>query len=229
MSSPKSQCHPSYCYLSFGIAIATFLLYLQNPAPFSPFLGTLNPLFPVLFILVSGYYLLSYLESKSTFYIYQKGSSRNYIAIIAIAMLFGVEVIIADIWFAEYPRDINVAYPQSLLFYPVMGFIAEIIFHLIPIALIVFLLSSLTSLPINRIIWIAILVAAVIEPLFQVRFAAETSMTTMIYTAIHVFLFSLIQLIIFKYLGFIAMYATRIVFYIVWHIAWGHFRLELLF
>ena len=39
----------------------------------------------------------------------------------------------------------------------------------------------------------------------------------------------LCQLLIFKRCDFVTMYALRLAYYDIWHLAWGHVRLELLF
>ena len=53
-----------------------------------------------------------------------------------------VAIIIAD-FFIRYPEDINVPVPEALLFYPAVGFVAEIAFHVLPLALLLFVLAPL--------------------------------------------------------------------------------------
>ncbi len=173
--------------------------------------------------------LLQYLMSEASFAVHKINSCNDYFVIAGIAVLFGLEVIVADTWFAEYPADINAPFPHSLLFYPTIGFIVEIVFHLLPVAASIFAISRFTKLPKNTVVWISIIVAASLEPLYQMWFSSHDSLITLIYTGIHVFLFSLVQLLIFKRFGFISMYCFRLVFYAIWHVAWGAIRLDLLF
>lgn len=193
------------------------------------FLGNLNPLMIMVVSILLGFILLSYLLARTSFKIYNKQSRASYLIIAGIALLFGIEVIVADMWLVDYPENINILLPESLLFYPSIGYIVEIFFHLLPISLVVLLLSSLKRLHINSIVWISIFGVALMEPLYQVWFTSDSSLITSIYTAVHVFLFSLTQLIIFKRFDFVSMYMFRIVFYLIWHILWGELRIEYLF
>jgi hypothetical protein len=216
-------------YLSLAVAVLTLILYFIDSSPFHRFLGNINPLVLLLISIVAGFSLLTYLISNTGFTIYKKGDIKRYSIIAGIALVFGIEVIAADIWLVEYPADINILFPESLLFYPVIGYIVEVFFHLLPISLIIMFLSVFRKLSLNKIIWISIITVSILEPLYQIWFTSKGSYFTMIYTGIHVFLFSLTQLLIFKRYDFISMYLFRIVFYSIWHILWGHFRLDLLF
>jgi hypothetical protein len=53
----------------------------------------------------------------------------------AIATLFGVWQICADLLVTRFPKDINVPSPQSWLFYPAIGYVVEVFFHALPLAL----------------------------------------------------------------------------------------------
>jgi hypothetical protein len=170
-----------------------------------------------------------FLHSRTAFTIYKNKKPITYLIIASISLLFGIEIIAADIWIADYPIDLNVSFPESLLFYPAIGYIVEIIFHLLPISVIIFLLAFLTKLSISNIVWISIIVVSIIEPVYQIQFTNQSSTITVIYTSVHIFLFSITQLIIFKRFDFISMYFFRIIFYFIWHIIWGHLRLSLLF
>ncbi len=173
--------------------------------------------------------LLRYLMTDASFAVHEESSFRDHLAIAGIAVLFGFEVIVADVWFAEYPADINIPFPRSLLFYPTIGFIVEISFHLLPLAAGIFALSRFTKLPKRKVVWVSIFATSALEPLYQMWFSNHDSLITLIYTGIHVFLFSLVQLLVFKRFGFISMYGFRLVFYAIWHVAWGTLRLDLLF
>ena len=218
-----------FFYLSLAVAVLTLVLYFFDASPFHPFLGNINPLLALLISIITGFALLTFLISKTQFAIYKKLGLKSYSIIAGIALLFGFEVIAADIWLVEYPADINVLFPKSLLFYPVIGYIAEVFFHLLPISLIILILSSFRKLSKTKIVWISVITVSMLEPLYQISFISQNSSITIIYTGIHVFLFSLTQLLIFKRFDFISMYMFRIIFYFIWHILWGYFRLDLLF
>ena len=218
-----------FLYLSLGIAVFTAILPYVDSNVFSRFLGNINPLFAILITIITGFILFYFLLSKTPFVIFKKQPLRRYFLIAGIAILFGIEVIAADIWLVDYSADINILFPESLLFYPSMGYIVEVFFHLLPISFIIFVLSSFSKLSTDKIVWITIIIVAIIEPLYQVWFTSQNSLTTTIYTGFHVFLFSFTQLLIFKYADFISMYLFRLLFYFIWHILWGQYRLDLLF
>jgi len=215
--------------ISLCVVALTLILYFIDPSPFHRFLGDLNPLGILLVTFFLGFFSLAYLIFKTQLAIYKKHNLKDYLIISGIALVFGIEVILADIWLIDYSADINIFFPKSLLFYPAIAYIVEIIFHLVPISFFVFVLSLFRRLSINKIVWISIIAVVIIEPLYQVWFTFQDSKIAVIYTGIHVFLFSLTQLLIFKRFDFVSMFLFRIVFYSIWHILWGHFRLELIF
>ncbi len=218
-----------YLTISLVVALMGAFLYYNDASTFSRFLGDFNPLIVIAISIVAGILLLYYLSKKTDFAIHKSNNFRNYLILIGVAFLFGIEVIVADIWFARYPADINIVLPQSLLFYPTIGFIVEVFFHLLPLSLGVFVLSRFASLSRNKVVWISIIFVSILEPIYQMWFASQGSLTTTVYTGVHVFLFSLAQLLIFKRFGFVSMYLFRLVFYAIWHIAWGAIRLNLFF
>lgn len=131
-----------------------------------------------------------------------------------------------------FPKNTNVLPPISLLFYPVMGLVADIIFHLLPLSLLLFVLTFLfPKINHDRIVWISIVIVSFIEPVYQVLFFPTNLYPpwVMTYLGVHIFVISFYQLVIFKRADFISMYAFRLVYYLLWHIIWGHVRLELLF
>lgn len=223
-----SNCQ-AFVYLSICILFLTAILTYIDKTPFQRFIGNINPIFVIIVSFFLGIFLLSYLIRKTPFKVFREQSLNDYLFIGGVAAFFGFEVIVADIWFADYSPDINVLFPKSLLFYPAIGYVVEVVFHLIPITLFVFIFSRFKTISTNKIVWISILVVAIIEPIFQIWFLGESSQATTIYTIIHVFTFSFVQLLVFKYYDFITMYYFRLVFYLFWHIIWGYLRLELLF
>lgn len=216
-----------FAWLSFIVALFSSILMIFDNSSFERFLGQLNPLLAIFISILLGFTFLSYLMHKGMFTLYKKQRRKDYLVISGIALAFGVEIILADVWLLDYPADINVPFPGSVLFYPAIGYIVEVFFHVLPIAAIAFVLSEFSKLKLNTIVWISIVSVALLEPLYQVWFTSHTSVFTSIYTGIHVFLFSLAQLFIFKRFDFASMYLFRIIFYLVWHIVWGEIRLEL--
>ena len=211
---------------SLGIALLGTILYSKDPLIYQSILGQLHPQLSLLITILACYLLFVYLLSNSPLQIYKNIDWRAMLLFTGIALVFGMEVIAADLWWADYPADLNTDLPEALLYYPVMGFMAEVVFHLIPLAFFIFLFSLITHWNMNRILWVSIVVSAFAEPFFQVLASPESDDLTRVYTGIHVFLFSLVQLWVFKKYDFVSMFIVRLLFYAIWHIGWGSLRLE---
>jgi len=76
---------------------------------------------------------------------------------------------------------------------------------------------------------ICIVVVAVLEPTYQASHMSGFPIWSIIAVWTNLFLFNLTQLVIFKKYDFLSMYLARLIYYFVWHIAWGFNRLNLLF
>jgi hypothetical protein len=116
----------------------------------------------------------------------------------------------------------------------------ELVFHLLPLCVL------LTVLPLvvghrrsQRIVWVSLILVALLEPAFQTWTAVSEAPVVgaphtyaswvVAYDGLHIFAINLCQLLIFKRYDFVSMYALRLVYYAIWHIAWGYVRLRLLF
>ena len=131
-----------------------------------------------------------------------------------------------------FPADVNRPFPDSLLFYPSIGFVVEILFHVLPLTVLLIILTTLfKDLTYEGIIWPCILFVALLEPVFQTAlgFSRPVSPWATGFVALHIFLLNLCQLLIFKRYDFVSMYAFRLMYYLLWHIIWGVIRLKLLF
>lgn len=139
------------------------------------------------------------------------------------ALPFAAVVTVADI-LLRFPQDLNAPLPAALAVYPAMALVAETIFHLLPLALILAVLRG-------RAVGLALVLAALVEPLYQVRgmFADEGLTAQNAFVLPFVLAFNLVQLWLFRRYGFLAMAAMRLANYAWWHLAWGALRLELLF
>jgi len=131
----------------------------------------------------------------------------------------------ADVLVTRFPRDINVPPPQSLLFYPAMAYVVEVVFHALPLALLLALLRrSPQRANTGIVIGLCITFVSSLEPvLVHLRTGASA------YVGAFVFVFTLVELYVFRRYDFISMYAFRLVFYMWWHITWGYVRLRWLF
>jgi len=155
-------------------------------------------------------------------------SARSLWVALGVGACLTIPVIVID-GMGGFLADMNVPAPASLLFYPSIALVAESTFHLVPIALVAFLWKR-TRFELTRTRLFAMGAAAVIEPFLQVVWGVGHSpLWVNAYVGAHLLAFNVIALVFFRYSGFVALYAFRLGYYLVWHVAWGHLRLGLLF
>jgi len=224
--------HKTYA-LAFAAALFTagWIIHI-SPGIFDRFLGPVDAISALLVTGTLGHTGLSFLVRKYGLRVSVRLNVQNTLPVFLGTILFGTIVILMD-FSAPLPADINIAFPVSILFYPVIGLPAEIIFHVIPITLISGGLSLLrSSWPNERILLISLLIAALIEPVYHVfsmYMSGDYRTPLMIMIGIHILLFSLFQLYLFRRHGFFHMYLCRLCYYLIWHILWGALRLQLLY
>ena len=111
-----------------------------------------------------------------------------------------------------------------------VGFVAEVVFHVLPLTLVLLALSPLRRWIVrDRLVWTSVVLVAVAEPTFQVLFKGNALAWGDLYTWLHVFAIALLQLYVFRRYDFVSMYTFRLIYYAYWHIVWGVLRLSLLF
>lgn len=222
-------------YMGFLVIAAAMigLTALQLPssrADFDRYFGGLPPIAVVAAAGVFGVGAVAALRRVAGFQILRGPATFRGIAVSAgLATLLAVAIVVADL-LIRYPEDTNVPMPRALLFYPTVGFVAEVVFHLLPLVLLLPALSTLRRrLGADRVVWIAIVIAAVAEPTFQILFKGQRLTWASAYTWIHVFAIAFLQLQVFQRYDFTTMYIFRLIYYAYWHIIWGVIRLEVLF
>lgn len=207
----------------------TSMLYYSTGEIYDRFFGKLNPISACFVISTFGFLCLSYLLSQRWFEIYRKKETAKKIRISGLALVFVSITILIDIKI-YFPIDMNISFPESLFFYPSIGFLVEILFHVLPVTILLFFLSSIfKNIDIAKVIWASIFISAALEPIYQVFHMNAYPTWTIIAVWVNLYLFNVTQLIIFKRFDFISMYAFRLIYYLIWHILWGHVRLTLLF
>lgn len=219
-------------YFAFSLVALIFIVSLlpSSGVYFRRFFGETNAILVTVVVSVIGAAALWVLQSSHEFVIIKGRTTLRGVALSAVlAAVPGVAIIVAD-FIIRYPQDTNVPVPQALLFYPAVGFVAEIIFHVLPLALLLLALNPLAGrLGKKRVVWLGILLVAVLEPTFQVLFEGKAFTWSTAYTWIHVFAISFLQLYVFRHFDFVSMYSFRLFYYAYWHILWGGIRLEVLF
>ena len=221
----------AFAGLLFFIAALTLILFAIDRRFLRLLAGDVNPLPIVTIVLFVGALVLWWLIRQGWFVMLGEDLSKGLGWAIIAALVFGVVIILVDRQ-AVYPADINLSWPAAWLYYPVMGFSAQVVFHLVPLAILLTLLTSpLIGLSFERAILPTLLLVAMFEPVFQALLGTSDSlpMWAKVYVTVHILLINISQLLIFRKHGFIPAYVLRLVYYFIWHILWGHFRLELLF
>lgn len=211
------------------IVILTAILTCKNDILFERFLGELDPLATILFSIVLSFLLLSFLMYKGWFLIYKTGKLKDLLPFLGILALFAFVSIIVD-WNIIFPKEMNILLPESLLFYPVIAFFVEFLFHILPLTILLIILNSVfKTISFDRLLWICVLLVAMFEPTYQTIYMGSYATWAIIVVWVNLYLFNITQLMIFKKFGFIKMYSFRLLYYLLWHIIWGTMRLDVLF
>lgn len=229
MAIPQRQYIP-FIIIALILTGSTVLQMSSSAVYFQKYFGNINPIVAVTIAGAAGWLLLAVLKRVASYQIIRRRKTLTGIAVSAgLATLLGVAIVIADC-LHPYPQDTNVPVPNAFFFYPVMAFVVEVVFHLLPLTIILLLLYPYRHRFRQKIVaWTAILITAISEPTFQVFFAGEPITWAVAYTWIHIFIISVFQLSIFYRYDFVSMYAFRIIYYAYWHIIWGMIRLDILF
>lgn len=214
-------------------AIVAAVLLAGDPAvPFARFFGPVPPVTATLIVVAVAAAAHIALRALDAFYLLRTGTLyRGFVVAVLAAPVLAVPTIIADLTW-KFPPGINVAPPQAFLFYPLMGYVAETAFHLVPLSFVLLAARLVTGArPSNRIVWVAIAAAALVEPAFQASgaFGAGSVVALEIFMLMHLTLFSIVLLALYRRYGFVTAFAFRLVYYLVWHLLWGTARLQILF
>ena len=216
--------------ISFVVAILTVILYFRNAFLFQAFFGKLHPYLAVLIVILLGITLSVFFLSRGWFMVHKAENFKGFLVAAGLAALPGLAIILVDLK-AVFPADTNRPYPDSLFFYPIFGFVVEVLFHMLPLALLLFILTSAFKLNFEKVIWPCIIVVALLEPIFQTVLGFSKPYPTWVTVSVfmNILLINLFQLAIFKRYDFVSMYSFRLVYYAIWHIVWGIVRLKFLF
>ena len=190
--------------------------------PFARILGSLPALIALAICLPAGLLALVALHRNGWPVPHVQGTAaRPRIAtLFLLGALWSLPMVLLDIA-RPFPAEINVPPPPALLFYPVIALLAEVVFHLCPLALLVTIFRSSDRSA------LALLLTAAVEPAYQ-SFLVAGAPETVLLMALLIYGFSLLQLEMFRRRGVLALIAMRLGYYLIWHILWGTVRLDLL-
>ena len=214
--------------LSSGFMAFMAILHYSANEVFNRLFGAVNPLVISLITIITGFLALAYLLNRKWFPIYRKvglGTVQRYIFLLLVFVAVAISVDLAIV----FPADMNVLFPESLLFYPAIAFLVELLFHVVPLAVLMIVLYRFFKAGrLLKPVWIAIGIVALLEPSYQVFMDDYPTWATFVVWA-NLCLFNWVQLAAFKRHGFVFMYSLRLIYYLLWHVIWGEFRLEVLF
>lgn len=210
--------------LALAASAGLVLLHRFVPDHLERYLRDIPPIAVALLLPVVAVASLRVLRARAGLRIVAASQVGNAIALSALlASLFALPPIAIDhVWGLASGNRIDL--PVALAFYPVMAFVAETAFHLLPLAILVGLAGKRGQPEATvRSLWPILIAVAFIEPGFQIwlRLPLEGPVLLAGFVAIHVLAFNLAQLCVFVRYGFAAMLAMRVVYYLWWHIAWG--------
>jgi len=214
-----------------SVAIAATLAG-EPEMPFGAYFGAIPAVTATLIVVAVAAMAHWTLQASRAFQVIRPNTPWQALLMICIVgALFAVPTILMDI-VLRFPADINAPLPGALLFYPLMGYVAETAFHLVPLAVLVLVTRvAFDRFPGSRLLAAFIVVVALVEPVVQASgtFNAATPAALDIFMLAHLSVFSLVLLTIYRRYGFLAAYAFRLSYYLVWHIAWGWTRLAALY
>lgn len=218
-----------YAVVGVTALVAVALSVVQthiDRSVFARYVGATNPVVVMIVVSTLAFVSLAYLRSHGSFEIV---SGEGFLAGLrftaVVTPLFAVAAIGADL-LLRYPRGMNVPAPDAFFFYPAIGFLVEVCLHAVPLALLVALFAR-SGIPSDRTFWLLAIPVALLEAGFQA--ATATTAATAIFSGLQLLAFGLVQLYVFRRFGFVSMYAFRLAYYSLWHMAWGAIRLRWLF
>jgi hypothetical protein len=214
--------------LSAAILLLAVLAHRLDAAAFPRFFGRLHPLLVVALVSLLGLGSFAFLLLAG-FAVYRAGNLGGIFLALALAVPFAALMILVDRrW--PFPLDINVAPPAGYAFYPVIGFVVEVLFHLLPFAVLFWVLGLFPGITAGLRLGLSVGLAALVEPLFQGIFGAGHNIPPVLaFMFLFLFVFNLVQLRLFVRYDFASMYTLRLGYYLLWHLLWGQVRLKVLF
>jgi hypothetical protein len=122
-----------------------------------------------------------------------------------------------------------VKFPYSIPVYFSVGILMEILFHLIPVVILLWFVSDLVlkKKRQNDVFWIFAVFLSLLEPVVQTIGMHQMGIisNTLFMAVLFIFIFAanMLPLYFFRMYGFLSAVVWRLSFYLIWHIIWGGF------
>ncbi len=198
---------------------------------FRRFFGPIPPVVAVVVALLTGLASMRILDSRGWIRFNLGDLTVRHVAIVVIAAAaLSAVAIVADITIG-FDEDVNVRWPGSLAFYAVIAVVAEVVFHLVPLAMGSLVVSTPQFDAPGRSVVSVLALVALIEAAFQVvaSRAGGDALALTAFVAVHLIVIGLAQVGLFWYVGPWAMLLFRPAYYAFWHVGWGYLRLRAIF
>jgi len=205
-------------------------LALYGSGSFQRFYGSIPPVLLTLIAVAVGAGLMVFLSGRG-WLPPEPDRGPQLLRHLVIGAFVAVPAVIFDL-FVHFPEDMNVAWPESVPFYTGVALVAEVGFHLVPLAALILVTGWTFGPPgenASRTL-VAVLIVAAAEALFQaVDALSGEDRRLVIFVVPQLALVGAVQLLTLRWYGFGAMLMFRYGYYLVWHIVWGYLRLGVVF
>jgi hypothetical protein len=223
---------PALTVSSVIVVASIFTVSSTDGVTFAPYFGIVPPVTAAIFVCLAGIAALYVLEKIHDLPVFARQlSGRQFLIAVAAAVPFMVLVTVVDLTIG-FPVDINVPLPAAIIFYPAMGYIAQLALHIVPLSVLLSIGKSFFSrLSARRRLWVSIVLASMPESVFQVSASLSDGKLTLLgsFVAMHLFAFGLVELYLFRRFDYATMFVFRMAYYAYWHLAWGTLRLQWVF
>lgn len=220
-----------WLFTALALATTGLMVAAGRTDDFEEFLGRTPPLLVMAVAAIAGAAGLRFLEVRRWCREPDRAVPRRAVGEpAAVAIAFAGLAITADVTIG-FSQDMNTPWPRSLLFYPAIALVAEVVFHLVPLALVVAVARwRFADHGSGRRVWTAVAVVAVIETAFQVADAVGNPEPAIaVFVGPHLFAIGAYELTALRRFGFVSIAVFRLTYYLLWHISWGEVRLWALF
>lgn len=209
-----------------AVASAAVLSALGSDA-FEQVLGVRHPTLTTLAVVLLGYGAWSIIVRRGWIASGVEGRAGFGVAL-CIGAALTLPVVLVDL-LGGFPADINAPAPDALLFYPSVALMAELVFHAAPLACGA-LLAGVWPRVAGPVWLVALASGLAVEPALQVIWGLSESPTwANIFVGVQLLVFNGIGLWVLRRYGFLRVFAYRLSYYAIWHMAWGHVRIDVLF
>jgi hypothetical protein len=223
---------PAFWALAAAAALGALVLGAIDREPFERFLGPIPAPAAVAVAAGAGIVALEVLTRRGWCPPRDQLDRRTAALLVGAAAVLAGAAISFDLA-VPFDEDMNVTWPESMLFYPTMAFLAEVALHLVPLAILAATTPAPRSgraAPGRATALTAIVAVATVEAGLQTASAlAGPDRRAALFVAPHLVVIGVVELLGFRRNGFAALVTFRLTYYLLWHVVWGPVRLGLLF